>query len=50
MVVFCVCSRPKEMKDIAYQEEVVKTLIHSIESGNVSFDNKARRQTNMQSS
>ena len=29
------CSRPKEMTDIAHQEEVVKTLVNSIETGNV---------------
>ena len=31
----CVCSRPKAMKDIAFQEEVVHTLENSIRTGNV---------------
>jgi hypothetical protein len=30
------CSRPRNIDDVAHQEEVVQTLKHALKSGNVS--------------
>lgn len=33
----CAISRPRKVKDVAHQEEVIRTLTNTLETGNVSL-------------